>query len=51
MKNNFLKTFLIIINCFYLIICIGGLYIGLPFWYFYKYLCGVGEKKYKHYNI
>jgi len=45
MKNKVIKKVLGILNCFYLMICIAGLYIGLPFWNFYRYLCKVGEKK------
>ena len=34
----------------YLVICIIGLHIGLPFWKFYQHMCKAGEKKYNQYQ-
>lgn len=49
MKNKVIKKTFEILYCLYLMVCISGLYIGLPFWNFYRYLCKVGEKKYNEY--
>jgi|2_EtaG_2_1085320.scaffolds.fasta_scaffold19755_4 uncharacterized iron-regulated membrane protein len=49
MKNKVIKKTFEILNCMYLMACIAGLYIVLPFWNFYRYLCKIGEKKYNEY--
>ena len=49
MKNKILKDIPIIVSCLYHMICIAGLYVGLPFWRFYRYLCKIGEKRYQEY--
>jgi len=49
MKNKVINKIFVVLNYLYLVVCIGGLYIGLPFWNFYRYLCKLVEKKYNKY--